>query len=240
MSQPAVTSGDDRHWAIAAAVALAAHLGVAGLALGWSRPHEPPMPEPVVLIELPPDSAPAPMPAIEPQQAQSQPQPVRPQTMTPPIDAPQVRAPLPQNPVTLPPPTPPQPSRTSAPAPASAGPSAPAQPGAATGPAPGDPKAKRAELDYFSLVSSHLNRRKSYPNDAKKARQEGVVTVRFTVDRNGNVSNVSVRRSSGHAILDSATLQLLQRVAPLPRMPAAMQRETVTVSLPIDYALKTS
>lgn len=94
-------------------------------------------------------------------------------------------------------------------------------------------------MDYFSLISAHLNRRKTYPTDAKKARQEGVVTVRFTVDRNGNVSNVSVRRSSGHDILDAATLQLMQRVAPLPRMPAAMQRDTVTVSLPIDYSLKT-
>ena len=66
------------------------------------------------------------------------------------------------------------------------------------------------------------------------------MTVRFTVDRNGNVSGVSIKRSSGHELLDTATLELLQRVAPLPRMPTSMQRDSVTLSLPIDYSLRTS
>jgi protein TonB len=33
---------------------------------------------------------------------------------------------------------------------------------------------------------------------------------------------------------------LLQRVAPLPRMPASMQRESVTITLPIEYSLTTN
>ena len=103
-----------------------------------------------------------------------------------------------------------------------------------------DPKARQQEADYFALVSAHLNRRKQYPVEARKARQQGVVTVRFTVDRNGNVSNTSIKRGSGHDLLDRATLDLLLRVAPLPRMPASMQRESVTLSLPIDYSLRTS
>jgi periplasmic protein TonB len=96
------------------------------------------------------------------------------------------------------------------------------------------------EADYFSLISAHLNRRKTYPTDAKKARQEGVVVIRFTVDRGGNISGASIKRGSGHALLDQATLQLLQRVAPLPRMPASMPRDSVTLSLPIDYSLRTA
>ena len=243
MNPASITLDEKRTWGLSACVALAAHVIAAALVLVWSRPSVTPVPEPVVLIELPPEAA----PAVAAEQAITPPQPdyVPPQVMTPPIDVPPVRVPLPKDAVTLPPPSPPAPARQTiaAAAPVSAvnpAITAPTATGIGTSVSPGsDPRARRAEVDYFSLISAHLNRRKTYPTDAKKARQEGVVTVRFTVDRNGNVSNVSIRRSSGHDILDAATLQLLQRVAPLPRMPATMQRDTVTVSLPIDYSLKT-
>jgi protein TonB len=103
-----------------------------------------------------------------------------------------------------------------------------------------DPRARQQEQNYFAMVSAHLNRRKVYPAEARQARQQGVVTVRFTVDRSGNVSGASIKRSSGHEVLDRATLELLGRVAPLPRMPASMQKDSVTLSLPIDYSLRTS
>lgn len=241
----AIDARDRQNWTTAGLVALAAHAGVAALVLAWSRPSVPPAPEPVVLIELPPEAAPAPAEAA--QQAEEQPvpdlTPQRPET--PPIEIPPVSAPLPSKAVTLPPPppTPPVRAAASAPAAAPANPVAIAPAGTGTGAstAPGnDPRAKRQEADYFTLVSAHLNRRKVYPAAGRQARQQGVVTVRFTVDRNGNVSGVSIKRSSGHELLDTATLELLQRVAPLPRMPTSMQRDSVTLSLPIDYSLRTS
>lgn len=243
------TSDERRVWGAAAGVALAAHVAVAAFALLWSRPAVPPIPEPAILVELPPEGAPA---AVAEQTAPTpQPEKVQPSLVTPPIDIPPVRAPLPKDPVVLPPPAKPMPLRQAVPAPTPAPSPAPATASnaptaalagtaATNSPTPGsDPRAKRAEADYFSLISAHLNRRKIYPTEAKKARQQGVVTVRFTVDRNGNVSNISIRRTSGHEILDAATLALVQRVAPLPKMPASMQRESVTLALPIDYSLKT-
>ncbi len=244
MSALALSADDRRQWSVAGAIALSVHVAVAALVLAWVRPAEPPVPEPVVLVELPPEGAPA--PAVAAQEPVVQPQPdYAPQTaVAPPVDIPPVRAPLPSNPVTLPPPAakPAQPAASTpaaaAPAPAAVVPSGSA---AGAGTVPGnDPRAKRQEADYFALVSAHLNRRKVYPPEARKARQQGVVTVRFTVDRNGSVSGTSIKRSSGHDILDQATLDLLQRVAPLPRMPSSMQRESVTLSLPIDYSLRTN
>lgn len=248
MNLPAFAAEDRRNWGVAGAVALAAHAGVLALVLAWARSPEPPVPEAVVLVELPPEGATpaalAEQPVAQPQ-PQPQPQQVLPPTPTPPVKIPPVQAPLPRDAVTLPPPLPPAPAReaTSAPVPSmpAASAPAPAATGSGTGSVPGDnPRAKRAEADYFSLISAHLNRRKTYPVEAKRARQEGVVTIRFTVDRNGNVSGVSVKRGSGHALLDQATLDLLQRVAPLPRMPASMQRDSVTLSLPIEYSLRTN
>lgn len=251
MTTAALHADERRQWSVAGGVAFAAHAGVAALVLAWTQPAQPPEPEAVVMLELPPMAAAAPAATTAQPVAQPQPEQVQPHTVTPPIDVPPVRAPLPSNPVTLPPPPPPQPVRqaTAAPAAAPAAAAAPASAlavvpagsGSGTSSVPGnDPRARRQEADYFALVSAHLNRRKTYPTEARQARQQGVVTVRFTVDRSGGVSAVSIKRSSGHELLDRATLDLLQRVAPLPRMPASMQRDSVTLSLPIDYSLKTT
>lgn len=228
-----------RHWAMAGGLALAAHGGAAALALSlMTRVPETPTPDPVVLVELPADAGP-----VASETPQPQPVPVPQPAAMPKVEAPQARMPLPRDPVILPPPAEvarqaqplAPPALASAP---SAVPSTTRTPSPATGSS--DPKAKQQEIDYLSLVSAHLNRRKHYPSEAKKARQQGIVTIRFTVDRDGNVSSVSIKRSSGHEILDRATLDLLARVAPLPRMPKSITRDSIIVSLPIDYSLRTS
>jgi len=219
-------------WTVASATALAAHVVVVALILARAHPFEPPLPEPVVLVDMPPEAAAAPSPSIAEPQSRPEPAPAE----TPPMDVPLTRAPLPADPVVLPAP---QPVRAVQPTPM---PSAPvAAPPAPPSTTPGsDPRARKQEMDYFALLAAHLNRRKSYPVEARKARQEGVVTVRFTVDRDGNVSDVAIKRSSGHDILDARTLDLVQRVAPMPRMPTTMQRDRISLSLPIEYTLKTN
>lgn len=240
--------GEAKRWGTSAAVALAGHAVLLALVLGWAGQAEPPLPEPVVLVELP-SAPPAPSPAEASEQAQPQEaQPEVPQPreiMNTPLEVPPVKAPLPSDPVRVSPPRP-EPVRPAQAAPASLAQPAPAMsmPGGTgtdrNAPPIDNAKAKKAQADYFAMIAAHLNRKKSYPTEAKKARQQGVVTVRFTVDRNGDVSDISIKRSSGHELLDSATLDLLRRVAPLPKMPSSMSRDSVTISLPIDYALRTS
>ena len=238
------------HWMLGGGFAIAGHAAVlAGVLLVNTGPVEPPVEDPVVLVELPPQAAPAPAPAVV-QPVQQQADYVPPQILPPRVEAPRVNAPLPREFVATPPPPPPLPAQRSAsPPPRPAAPAAPpraalaiAPAGSGTGTAatPGDdPKAKREEADYYSLLSAHLNRKKRYPSEAKKARQQGVVTVRFTVHADGRISGSSIRTSSGHDLLDQATLDLMERVAPLPRFPRSMTRDRVTISLPIDYSLRT-
>lgn len=253
MPTDAHARGAQRTWTIAGFTALAGHLIVAAMVLAWARQPQPPLPrppvpEPPMLIELPPLAVPA---AAAPAGLAGQPTPPPQQAAAMPLGIPPVAAPLPRDPVVLPPAAPQAalrqltPAPASAPAPAAAAPATPPQ----ASPVPAgagrastvaaDPRAKKQEADYFALVSAHLNRRKTYPVEARQARQQGVVVVRFTVDRSGHVSGVSIKRGSGHAVLDAATLALVQRVAPLPRMPASMQRDSITLSLPIDYSLRT-
>ncbi len=117
---------------------------------------------------------------------------------------------------TPPPPPPPRPApaapRPSQPksaptAPAQAAPSAPAAalPSAPSSVAPG----------WNALLAAWLAAHKTYPEAARRRHQEGDVTVRFTVEGDGRVSDVVVVQGSGFATLDSATLALL-RGATLP------------------------
>lgn len=96
-----------------------------------------------------------------------------------------------------------------------------------------------ANASYFSQLNGWLNRHKRYPAAAKKAKQQGVVIVNFTIDRRGALLSSRIERSSGQALLDDAALALLQRAAPMPRIPDSMGLQTLTVSLPIDYSLIT-
>lgn len=239
MNADAIVAATERRiWGTAGAVALGVHVAAIALLFAWVRPSEPPVPEPVVLIDMPPEAA-----SATPSEAMSQPQPLPEPVVAerPPVDIPAVKAPLPADPMVLPPPQPVRPAQ-STPTPAMAPSSVPVSASASMpNPTPGsDPRARKQEADYFALLAAHLNRRKSYPVEAKKARQQGIVTIRFTVDREGRVSNASIKRGSGHDVLDRETLDLLQRVAPLPRMPASMDRDSITLSLPIEYALRTN
>ena len=250
MTMAALSNDERRQWSMAAAGALVAHVLFAALVLAWARTPAPPVVEPVMIVELPAEGGAAAAPVLQP--AEQQPQQPQPElaAVRPPIEAPRISAPLPREVVDVPPPAALQPSVAPV-APPQAAPAATPAVSAAPAPArdvvgpgtsstPGDSaKAKQQEVDYFSQVSAYLNRRKTYPVEARKARQQGVVVIRFTVDRAGNVSGVSIKRGSGHDTLDTATLDLLQRVAPLPKMPASMQRDSVTLSLPIDYSLRT-
>lgn len=237
----------------AGAVTLAhAALVVGAIWLGMGKPPVR-IVEPVVLIDLPPLAAAAvPQSAQQSQQVPTEQPPIE---ARPPIDAPAVTAPLPREFVSVPPPAPIASSAapvrpaavplatpaTQAPARPAPSPVAVAQTGAGNSASDGDnPKAKQQEADYFALLSAHLNKRKRYPVEAKKARQQGVVTVRFTVHADGSITGGTIRKSSGHQLLDNATLDLLQRVAPLPKFPKSMTKGSVTLSLPIDYSLQTS
>lgn len=93
--------------------------------------------------------------------------------------------------------------------------------------------------DYFRQVMAWLTRHKDYPVAAKKAKQQGVVTVQFTIARDGAVQNSRIKRSAGFPMLDAAALQLLVKASPLPPIPDHMARETLTLAIPIEYSLIT-
>lgn len=82
-----------------------------------------------------------------------------------------------------------------------------------------------------------LNEAKRYPTRARRYRQEGVVYLRFTMDREGNVLAKSIEQSAGHPLLDDETLELIDRAQPLPEPPTEMQGEILEFVVPVEFFL---
>lgn len=94
--------------------------------------------------------------------------------------------------------------------------------------------------NYFSRLLSHLARHKRYPADAKKAKQEGIVKVKFSLGRDGRLLDYGISESSGNPKLDNAALSMLQDANPLPPIPDSIDRDTVTLVVPIEFSLITN
>lgn len=124
---------------------------------------------------------------------------------------------------------------------ASPGPAAPGggpgdgQGGIGGGTGSGNPNAFKA---YTAAIQRKLNRYKKYPPGARSRKVEGVVTVNFTVNRQGEVTSSRLVKSSGHSELDEEVMALLKRVSPFTPMPKEMTQTSINLTAPIHFALR--
>ena len=77
---------------------------------------------------------------------------------------------------------------------------------------------------------------KRYPSSARLNGQEGKVIVKAVIRSDGHLAEVSVQKSSGHTILDTAAIESVKLACPL-EMKHAINKSEIVVSLPIVYSL---
>jgi protein TonB len=249
-----------RRWTIAAALVVIAHAGLAGAYLLRPATEADGAPEaPAIIIDL------APVPVAPSSQADLAPGPEMIEAQPAPKPPPQTEkelvdsvpeAPAPAE-VTLPKPepkavekkpeeqpddqkvetksteqAPPAPRTTASPR---------SEQNTAQGPAapsPGSIAASRAQLaQWRDLVAARLQQNKRYPREAEVHRETGVVTLNFSVNRQGKVLSSRIVKSSGHSSLDDEVLAMLRRAEPLPAFGPAMTQSTIQLTVPIQFSL---
>jgi protein TonB len=89
--------------------------------------------------------------------------------------------------------------------------------------------------DWSARLRAHLERHKRFPADADPQRDRGLARVSFVVDLQGRVLSQRLSGSSGSAALDREAVSLLQRAQPLPPPPREMGRNSVAVTVPINF-----
>lgn len=266
--QALILTGHDRgqefrRWALAAALVVAVHGGLAAAYLLRPAPEAQGAPEaPAIIIDLAPvpvapasqaDLAPGPE-MVEAQAAPKPPPQTEPEITEP---MPPMDAPAPAE-VTLPKPEPkaveqkpeekpdekkveetkpveqamPAPRTTAAPRSEQNTAAAPAAP------SPGSAASRAQMAQWRDLVAARLQQNKRYPREAEVRHETGVVTLNFSVDRNGKVLSSRIIKSSGHVSLDDEVLAMLRRAAPLPAFGPAMTQSAIQLTVPIQFSLR--
>ncbi len=90
---------------------------------------------------------------------------------------------------------------------------------------------------YLTRVSQALEREKRYPRIARRRAISGSVTLQFIILPDGRVINAKIVQSSGHAVLNQATLRALKRASPMPPFPPSIKARRLQVEVPIAYEL---
>lgn len=261
---PAAPSPGDR-WAgwVGVALSLLLHLG---LLFGWARLQPAPAPEPPMAPRAgDPGAARLEVWLLQGEPAPAQERSVPPMPLPPeraaraPVQAAPTVAVATANVLPLAPPPPaqdtPAPLAASAPADPAPGPDRPAQPPTQPAPPgqqvqdapaahaavvrPASGAARRQQQRYLQDLMAWLARHRTYPDAAKKAKLQGVVHVRFTLDRQGRLLASAVDRGPGIALLERAAMDVLQRASPMPPIPESMGISKLTLTLPIEYSLLT-
>lgn len=87
---------------------------------------------------------------------------------------------------------------------------------------------------YFGEIASHLARRKQYPLDARRRRQQGAGVVKFTIGPAGQVSAIELVRGTGFAALDREIEAMVRRAAPFPPPPGGV---SVSFAAPVSFRI---
>jgi periplasmic protein TonB len=90
---------------------------------------------------------------------------------------------------------------------------------------------------WQSALAAWLQAHKTYPETARERREEGTVSLRFVVARDGHVMAVVVTHGSGIEVLDDAALAML-RDAHVPPLPSTMPQAEMTVTIALHYTLQ--
>ncbi|MBI4825576.1 MAG: energy transducer TonB [Nitrospirae bacterium] len=93
-----------------------------------------------------------------------------------------------------------------------------------------DYRAGLSEADALILISSAIERAKTYPAIARRRSIEGTVYVSFRIGASGEPREIEVLKSSGYKMLDEATMKVIKKAAPYPYIKSRIE-------IPVTYRL---
>ena len=91
---------------------------------------------------------------------------------------------------------------------------------------------------WMRAVTERVRQSFYYPPAALAARATGVVTMHFSVRRNGRIDRLQISKSSGNDALDKAATDIMRKAQPLPPIPDRMHTDRVDGDLPINFGVR--
>lgn len=85
----------------------------------------------------------------------------------------------------------------------------------------------------FLYIRELINKKVSYPIEARQKEWEGKVKLAFIILTDGSVRGVQLMQSSGYSILDKSAVEAVKNASPFPKPPVEAQ-----IVIPIVYKLR--
>jgi periplasmic protein TonB len=96
--------------------------------------------------------------------------------------------------------------------------------------------AKRMRATWQKELIAHLDKHKRYP--AERSQRTAEILISFALDRMGHVLSTSIVKGSGDAAFDEAALAMVRRSDPVPQPPPLVADEGLNFTLPVIFRIK--
>jgi len=92
------------------------------------------------------------------------------------------------------------------------------------------------KASFIAGLYELLNEKKYYPKMAKRRKLEGITQISFTLNKDGSVKDVFLHQSSGHKILDKASLKVVRAIGSYKPIPDTVSMASLHLNIPIKYS----
>ena len=117
----------------------------------------------------------------------------------------------------------------------------PPQPAPEPEPTPEPPKVKVDKVKiaraYLKEIRQALAKNKKYPRSAQKMGLTGKVKLSFTIQPNGEITDIKLKTSSGHHVLDEAAVETLEELSGKMPTPKELGQTPLKSSVILRYEL---
>lgn len=91
---------------------------------------------------------------------------------------------------------------------------------------------------YLAKLRRYVESVKSYPRLAHRLKQQGRVTVRFVIEKNGAIRQVEIKEKCPFAVLNQAAQESVGKLQPFDPIPEVLAMDQWEIELPIVYSLQ--
>ena len=90
---------------------------------------------------------------------------------------------------------------------------------------------------YYLALKRKIELVWEYPYKARRTGVQGRLLMRFVINQDGSLAEVTILRSSGVALLDHEAVRAIRDASPFPPLPERMNTERLTVTATFEYLL---
>lgn len=98
------------------------------------------------------------------------------------------------------------------------------------------PQVGLPNAEYFALVQQKIGGFLFYPQEARLKGWEGVVALKLTIARNGDLKALDIAKSSGYPLIDEAAMSAVRNASPYPSLENYLEAEELEIVIPLNYA----